>query len=745
MAQHQQLVANGSRLTRAQVQEWRGPWFSRWLTDGISSKLILAWIQKALHLQELVDYSIDDILNLFLSVVVLIYQDTPETALEELTALQRCLAQNYSLHQHNLVLDMVDQIEDLINLDEDHGEFTTEAQIHIEISTSSLVQQCEIWATVLKKELLENTSGVHSKLESAQKKVALNIREMKRVPRSLFNTPDFQAALSMTHLPSVILELSNPVYAYKHGHGPHHAHLLRCHGFGLVLGSILDKWTPTAQMEAAADACKGSNLNFWNESNTKPMKTGAHFFRALKDHPLLIPRISNPASILFLCSEENFIFSWNRWLAWFLNEEKYAIHETNPRRLYQNIQTYLTRLKQEPTAPNWPPELRVIVDRTLDFWRLREEVEDNAFSADKKHCKICHNLPDHEKCVQRKIVHCNEDPGFYAKVKGAGITRVPEKEQMKPRQNRKQSIMPQLYHPDELGLECITADDDIIQRCGKLVILFVDPDIDDTSPGETLDFVWFEAFGRQPGGHFEKLVHHCNKVTAVKPVRRGGKFDLWSSGQMCPYGWRQPSGGRLGDTYAPYAGIEAETLEGIMVLFEHAETSCILMGTAKGFHRKLWRNMKDASRMNYTSPQHADEDCVRSLCAQILLNAEEKWKTRENTLWSFDSSKLHGTMLPSERTVLHLRGGAGQLMWVVFIVVTKQSGITKVLPVNSICSNMFDMFFQVCGSTSRPTQTFLNGAEEKHILGRAITFILKLRKKEIMEKPDVLVDIRQKA
>lgn len=46
--------------------------------------------------------------------------------------------------------------------------------------------------------------------------------------------------------------------------------------------------------------------------------------------------------------------------------------------------------------------------------------------------------------------------------------------------------MPQLYHPDELGLERITADDDIIQRCGKLVILFVDPDIDDISPGETV-------------------------------------------------------------------------------------------------------------------------------------------------------------------------------------------------------------------------------------------------------------------
>ncbi|KAJ3924957.1 MAG: hypothetical protein NXY57DRAFT_968668 [Lentinula lateritia] len=487
MAQHQQLVVRGPRLTRAQVQEWHSPWFSKWLADGISCQLIIAWIQKALHLQEIVDYAIDDILNLFLSVVVLLYQDTAETALEELAALQRCLAQNYSIHQRNLVLDMLDQIEDLIDSDEDDDKhLDTKEPVPMELSLAALIQRCENWACVLREGLLENSSETHSKLEQMQKKIALNIREMKRVHHSLSHTSEFQAALSMSKLPSVIVELSNPVYAYRHGRGPHHAHLLRCHGFGLVLGGVLDNWTLPEQTKTAAENLGQNSSNPCHESNTQPMKTGAQFFKALKDHPLLIPRVSNPASILFLCSEENFIYSWNRWLSWFLKEEKYAVHKIHPRKLYQSIQTYLFRLKQEPTPPNWPPELHLIVDRTLEFWVLRDEVEDNTFSADKKHCKICEYRPAQEKCVQRKVVRCNEDASFCAKVKGAGITRVPEKERMKARKTGK-STVPRVFHPDELGLERIAADEDILHRCGKLVILFVNPD-DNGGSGETVSF-----------------------------------------------------------------------------------------------------------------------------------------------------------------------------------------------------------------------------------------------------------------
>lgn len=57
----------------------------------------------------------------------------------------------------------------------------------------------------------------------------------------------------------------------------------------------------------------------------------------------------------------------------------------------------------------------------------------------------------------------------------------------------------------------------------------------------------------------------------MKPVHRGGKFAFWTSGQMFPFGARQPSGGRLADHYGFYAGIDADTYEGVRVLFEHAK------------------------------------------------------------------------------------------------------------------------------------------------------------------------------
>ena len=66
-------------------------------------------------------------------------------------------------------------------------------------------------------------------------------------------------------------------------------------------------------------------------------------------------------------------------------------------------------------------------------------------------------------------------------------------------------------------------------------------------------------------------MQYSERSTGVQPVNRGGKFAYWSSGQMVPFGARQPSGGRRADYYSFYAGIEAESYEGIMTLFEQAE------------------------------------------------------------------------------------------------------------------------------------------------------------------------------
>ena len=40
---------------------------------------------------------------------------------------------------------------------------------------------------------------------------------------------------------------------------------------------------------------------------------------------------------------------------------------------------------------------------------------------------------------------------------------------------------------------------------------------------------------------------------------------------MFPFGSREPAGGAPGDTYTAYYGIEGTTVEGINILFDHAE------------------------------------------------------------------------------------------------------------------------------------------------------------------------------
>ena len=42
----------------------------------------------------------------------------------------------------------------------------------------------------------------------------------------------------------MILKLADPAYAYHYYKNLHHSLLLRLHGFGVVLGDVLDKWTP---------------------------------------------------------------------------------------------------------------------------------------------------------------------------------------------------------------------------------------------------------------------------------------------------------------------------------------------------------------------------------------------------------------------------------------------------------------------------------------------------------------------
>ncbi|KAJ3817317.1 hypothetical protein F5880DRAFT_1618394 [Lentinula raphanica] len=74
----------------------------------------------------------------------------------------------------------------------------------------------------------------------------------------------------------------------------------------------------------------------------------------------------------------------------------------------------------------------------------------------------------------------------------------------------------------------------------------------------------------------------------------------------------------------------------------------------------------------YVAPIHSDNDATRGLCMQALLSANTAYKefsfcnveyryyieTSTNCLWSFASTDLHGTMLPSMTTIRHLNAHA---------------------------------------------------------------------------------------
>lgn len=81
----------------------------------------------------------------------------------------------------------------------------------------------------------------------------------------------------------------------------------------------------------------------------------------------------------------------------------------------------------------------------------------------------------------------------------------------------------------------------------------------------------FNAFSEENLANLNK--HFNQQVGGVKAIQRGGKFDFYSAGKMYPHGTRAPMGGRPGDGYVMYEGMDADGIDSVNVLFNHAEAS----------------------------------------------------------------------------------------------------------------------------------------------------------------------------
>lgn len=72
-------------------------------------------------------------------------------------------------------------------------------------------------------------------------------------------------------------------------------------------------------------------------------------------------------------------------------------------------------------------------------------------------------------------------------------------------------------------------------------------------------------------GHLE---NSSKAVKKFRPLKRGGSLEAWKYGEMKAIGSRLPQGGRRGDAFVMYSGIEAKTTEEIEALFAHAHVRC---------------------------------------------------------------------------------------------------------------------------------------------------------------------------
>ncbi|KIK54519.1 hypothetical protein GYMLUDRAFT_177179 [Collybiopsis luxurians FD-317 M1] len=381
--------------------------------------------------------------------------------------------------------------------------------------------------------------------------------------------------------------------------------------------------------------------------------------RAFKEKPDLAPFGTNPMAVFFLVSLDNFRQAWKEWLSWGLNAAKYKYYQLDKFQsedqltiLYDTLIGYISQGKHH-SATKLSPHFKLIFDRTLQLRKLHDQAEQNAKSR-LRPCKICQNLPDHQKCVQSRFVKLENSASFWKRWRKAGVTAVAdEKEQMKPKKSKPITSVPTtLAHFSKLHLQQFGSDKSILERCGKQVIYVQD--------AETRELAIYGAFKEDM---LTRLCDNAERALSVRSLIRGGQFQWWVNGFMRPFGSREAMGGYPGDAYNPYAGIEADTEKGINVLFDHADSSAIIVQTAWVFFPNLVKDMEKRSQMctkigysgvtlydcnGYAAPQHFDPDVAHSLSVQLkLYGIQEDWhefsfcasqygyffKTEPNMLW----------------------------------------------------------------------------------------------------------------
>ncbi|KAJ3889810.1 hypothetical protein GG344DRAFT_66794 [Lentinula edodes] len=449
-------------------------------------------------------------------------------------------------------------------------------------------------------------------------------------------------------------------------------------------------------------------------------------------HPNLVPGTVHHDYIFFLTSFESFDYNFNRWLAPALLALNYQVSNLSSQNklfnLYSQIIQQIHRLCTVKHQGSFELErcemdnhLKVIVKCTFDF---REALKSAGQQASKlRGCTKCQELPFDQHCVQYRYFP-RFGPGLSEaertrradilaeEMKHTSVTLVPPHEQMIPKPIKAGIPIKPIYSPNSYGeqykysLTPLTADEDILHRCGHQLYLILDEEEDQMDPNRfhvqwgdgkvpvPFNFAWYGAFSQSALKFLQKV---AVSTTGVKPLKRGGQFQGYHTGNMTPIGSRLASGGRELDSYGPYSGLDSSSIQGINMLFDQAiatssQVSQLMLETTRKAHpalvKKIIELSKECDRLGltganvynctgYVAPGHRDKDAAPTSATMntfIMWYQEQTFSGRlfnEFYIWdylinillrSFDANFVHGTMLPSQRTLRNLNSLASSSM-----------------------------------------------------------------------------------
>ncbi|KAG6876285.1 hypothetical protein C0992_000199 [Termitomyces sp. T32_za158] len=178
-------------------------------------------------------------------------------------------------------------------------------------------------------------------------------------------------------------------------------------------------------------------------------------------------------------------------------------------------------------------------------------------------CKECKKLPLGDQCITTILVTERDTQGL----EGCALTCAPPNDCLPPlkgSKSKKTTFTGVYYTPEELGLHKISHRPHVYQRCGRDTVLLLNAG----NPSDLVGAIHFKAI---PSKTLGRMMEHHRQVSRLPALGRGCSFDAWRYGVMRAIGSRVPQGGRPGDAYAFYKGMDGGTDQEIKALFGHAQ------------------------------------------------------------------------------------------------------------------------------------------------------------------------------